>query len=349
VEVRLHSGIQGGQVGLRLDNAHTHFQEVALRQFVNVTQYYYLGGQRVALRRDGGLTYLLADHLGSTALTVDSSGAKVAELRYKAYGETRFASGTTPTDYRYTGQREEALLGGLVHMGARFYDVSLARWLSADTLVPEPGNPQALNRYSYVVGRVLNLTDPTGHYYYDPGCDCLVKTHENRLEYEEYTRRPTAEEMTNPFGAIMVQEMLIPEGEGAIGLRLDVSVASIGYGADLNVELLYKPGEGFGLYVSPSVGYATPGWGVTAGPVFVTNLPSLDEYSGHVETIGGSLKLVLGLEVDVSGDPDDPEAPRATYFGVGPGIEWSGYAMTGETRTLSGWWDELKEWLGLDE
>jgi hypothetical protein len=56
------SGIQGGQVGLRVENAHTHFQEVALKRLVNVTQYYYLGGQRVALRRDGGLTYLLADH-----------------------------------------------------------------------------------------------------------------------------------------------------------------------------------------------------------------------------------------------------------------------------------------------
>jgi hypothetical protein len=78
------SGIQGGQVGLRVGNAHTHVQEVALKRLVNVTQTYYLGGQRVALRRDGGLTYLLADHLGSTALTVDRNGAKVAELRYKA-------------------------------------------------------------------------------------------------------------------------------------------------------------------------------------------------------------------------------------------------------------------------
>jgi hypothetical protein len=176
-----------------------------------------------------------------------------------------------------------------------------------------------------------------------------VKTRENRLEHEEYTQRPTAEEMTNPFGAIMVQEMLVPQGEGAIGLRLDGSVASAGYGADLNIELVYKPREGIGLYLTPSVGYATPGWGVTAGPVFVTNLPSLDEYSGHVDTIGGSVKLGLGLEVDVSGEANVPEAPRATYLGVGPGIEWSGYAMTGETRTFLGWVGELVRWLGLEE
>jgi hypothetical protein len=93
-------------------------------------------------------------------------------------------------------------------MGARFYAPYIARWLSADTLVPEPGNPQALNRYSYVVGRALNLTDPTGHYYYDPGCDCLVQTHENRLEHPDYTSIPTAQQYTIPAGAIEVQLLL---------------------------------------------------------------------------------------------------------------------------------------------
>jgi RHS repeat-associated protein len=44
---------------------------------------------------------------------------------------------------------------GLYHMGARFYDPALGRWLSADTLVPEPGNPQAFNRFSYVGGNPL--------------------------------------------------------------------------------------------------------------------------------------------------------------------------------------------------
>jgi hypothetical protein len=48
-------------------------------------------------------------------------------------------------------------------MGARWYDVSLARWTSADTLVPEPGNPQALNRYSYVNNQPLTFRDSSGH------------------------------------------------------------------------------------------------------------------------------------------------------------------------------------------
>jgi len=81
---------------------------------------------RVAEREatSGGDTfyYLLGDHLGSTAITADSSGNKVAEMRYKAWGESRFSSGTTPTKRQYTGQLNEMTTIGLYFYGARFYD-----------------------------------------------------------------------------------------------------------------------------------------------------------------------------------------------------------------------------------
>jgi hypothetical protein len=48
-------------------------------------------------------------------------------------------------------------------MGARYYDAELARFASADTTVPDPSSPQALNRYSYVYNDPLSYTDPTGH------------------------------------------------------------------------------------------------------------------------------------------------------------------------------------------
>jgi hypothetical protein len=38
------------------------------------------------------------------------------------------------------------------------------RWAQADTVVPQPGNPQALNRYSYVLNNPLRFVDPTGHF-----------------------------------------------------------------------------------------------------------------------------------------------------------------------------------------
>ena len=50
-------------------------------------------------------------------------------------------------------------------MGARWYEGRIGRWVSADTIVPDPFNPQSLNRYSYVFGSPLRLVDPSG---YDP-------------------------------------------------------------------------------------------------------------------------------------------------------------------------------------
>ncbi len=139
------------------------YDDVTLPVQVSATKYYYLGGQRVALRQGGTLYYLLTDHLGSTALTANSSGTKTGELRYKAYGETRYASGTTPTSRRFTGQLEESTIG-LYDYGARFYDPALGRFLSADPLVPRPGDPQNLNRYTYVRNNPLKYIDPSGYY-----------------------------------------------------------------------------------------------------------------------------------------------------------------------------------------
>ena len=44
-------------------------------------------------------------------LSPHRGGRGVAELRYKAWGETRYTYGTTPTTYRFTGQREDATIG----------------------------------------------------------------------------------------------------------------------------------------------------------------------------------------------------------------------------------------------
>ena len=52
---------------------------------------------------------------------------------------------------------------GLSYYNARWYDAQLGRFVSADTLVPELGNPQDLNRMAYVRGNPLNHRDPSGH------------------------------------------------------------------------------------------------------------------------------------------------------------------------------------------
>lgn len=48
-------------------------------------------------------------------------------------------------------------------MGARYYNPRLGRWIQPDTIVPDAGNPQALNRYSYVYNNPTQYIDPDGH------------------------------------------------------------------------------------------------------------------------------------------------------------------------------------------
>ncbi len=124
-------------------------------------KYYTAGAVRVAVRDTTGVSFLLSDHLGSTslALRVDSSYvvSSESEQRYSAWGETRDPSGTMPTRRGYTGQYSEPSLGILFY-NARWMDPLIGRFISADTIIPEPGNPIAWDRYAYTSNNPLQWT-----------------------------------------------------------------------------------------------------------------------------------------------------------------------------------------------
>jgi RHS repeat-associated protein len=156
-------------------------------QATKQTSYYYVAGQRIAMRVTVGvsttLTYLHGDHLGSTSLSTDADGDELYRRGYYPYGEERYAVGVAVTDYGFTGQREEAYID-LIEMGARWYDSSLGRWLSADTIVPDPGNPQSLNRYAYVRNNPLRYVDPSGHIEEDQYEDAIEIINDLRDNYD---------------------------------------------------------------------------------------------------------------------------------------------------------------------
>jgi RHS repeat-associated protein len=146
------------------DNVGNVGQGEAEARIAAITKYYYFGGQRIATRGpDNTLTWLHADHLGSTSLATDGGGGKVARQLYYPFGGTRWASvAPLPTDFGFTGQRNQSTIG-LYDYHARFYDPLVGRFVSADTIVPSPGDPQALNRYSYANNNPLVYVDPSGH------------------------------------------------------------------------------------------------------------------------------------------------------------------------------------------
>lgn len=132
-------------------------------------RYYYLfDGRRVALRRvkpTGNLQtrYFHGDHLGTVGLQTNASGVVKSELRTLPFGADRWSTGTSQTEYAFTGERRHDLLGGVYKMGARYYDPEYRTWLTPDTIIPDPRRPQSLNRYAYVENNPLRFVDPTGH------------------------------------------------------------------------------------------------------------------------------------------------------------------------------------------
>ncbi len=146
------------------------------------TQYVFAGGERIASRITGGAPppnpesdalvldavalsttlYYHGDHLGSSSVITDADGRPQQRLAYMPYGATQANSGTLDVRHKYTGQELDAEIG-LYFYNARYYDPVLGRFTQADTIVPNPANPQTLNRYSYALNNPMRYTDPTGH------------------------------------------------------------------------------------------------------------------------------------------------------------------------------------------
>lgn len=195
--------------------------------------YYTFNGQVIAQRetisKGSDLCYLHGDHLGSVSVAsgvnlANPAATPVSKQEYTPWGEER-SGDITATTRDFTGQQRDDT--GLVFMNARYYDPSLSRFISADSIVPGsasgaggtgivdydsqmalrpltvdfhevgfaqgvsaenaftmakgfsfelsgqdrqdakydqgPLNPQALNRYSYVLNNPLRYVDPTGH------------------------------------------------------------------------------------------------------------------------------------------------------------------------------------------
>jgi len=157
----------GNMVKSVVNNVTTYYPGRHYNKEVNGTtertqKFYQAAGQTIAVRTNGELKWILSDHLGSTSVTANADGTWNSELRYTPYGETRYNSGLTPSDYRYTGQLQQAELG-LYYYVARWYDPALGRFLSADSIIPGAGNPIAWDRYAGMGNNPIRFKDPTGH------------------------------------------------------------------------------------------------------------------------------------------------------------------------------------------
>jgi len=111
-------------------------------------------------------SYYHTDHLGSSNVITDENGDLQSHFEYLPYGKTSrderpINSDSRTNDYRFTGKELDT--SGLYYYGARYYDPEIGRFITADSIVQNPLDPQTLNRYTYCRNNPLIYTDPTGH------------------------------------------------------------------------------------------------------------------------------------------------------------------------------------------
>jgi RHS repeat-associated protein len=113
------------------------------------------------------LRYQFDNHLGSSSLELDASGAIISYEEYYPYGSTSYQAvpGVVQVSlkrYRYTGKERDEETGFYYH-GARYYAAWLGRWTRTD---PASIDPAASSLYEYCQNRPVVLADPDGK---DPG------------------------------------------------------------------------------------------------------------------------------------------------------------------------------------
>ena len=147
---------------------------------------YTYGAGLINERRAGGEEYIYHyNHLGSAVAITDGNGEIVFRIVYGTYGElydirnaggvslltAETAEGCTAAEvgyalgmeYLYNGQYGVSTgRNGLYYMRARYYDQDIKRFINRDILSGNIGNSQSLNRYCYVQGNPVSLTDPFG-------------------------------------------------------------------------------------------------------------------------------------------------------------------------------------------
>jgi RHS repeat-associated protein len=104
--------------------------------------------------------FILQDGLGSVRSVVNKA-ITVQEIRqYDPYGTPFGPTGTSQTDYGFTGEPTNDI--GLVYLRVRTYRPDLGIFTSLDPFEGTPDRPMSLNGYSYVEGNPANLVDPSG-------------------------------------------------------------------------------------------------------------------------------------------------------------------------------------------
>uniref|UniRef100_UPI00069648FD RHS repeat domain-containing protein n=1 Tax=Streptomyces odonnellii TaxID=1417980 RepID=UPI00069648FD len=126
------------------------------------TRYYDLGGAQAIRTDDNKVSFILPDHLGTGQLAVDASTLGLQQRRTTPFGAARGVAQPSawPGSKGFVGGTVDRSTG-LTHLGAREYDPSTGRFISADPVM-DLADPQQINGYAYADNNPTTYSDPTG-------------------------------------------------------------------------------------------------------------------------------------------------------------------------------------------
>ncbi|MEN6386932.1 MAG: RHS repeat-associated core domain-containing protein [Phycisphaerales bacterium] len=137
---------------------------------------YNYGNDLISMYKAGANSYYHYDGLGTVKQMANSSGAVTASLTYDAFGNLVTYTGGITSTYGFTGEQQFNEVDSLVFLRARYYNVSVGRFISRDPILAPIqtvnyrmwllpymiSQPQILNPYVYVQNNPIINIDPTG-------------------------------------------------------------------------------------------------------------------------------------------------------------------------------------------
>ena len=281
---------------------------------------------------------MLRDHLGSTSVIVDAAGAKLWEDRYYPFGDIRHTWKKTndlplQTAYRYTGQRHEVGIG-LYDYRSRWYDPVLGKFVQADTIVPEPGDPQSLNRYAYTLNNPVKYNDPSGHRWVEDndanpcrvvgGCEAI--RNEGYIEHPQILKQQASKriEPVRNYAKEFVGNMMRPApfnvlGQllSQVGLSLPDQTMAVNIGYIGGIGVLGRMSTSVAVDTQGNIALLRSGGGgvgdpISAGGVSITltNASSVMDLEGSSINIGGYFGELLSTTGELIIFPDKKNLPR---------------------------------------
>lgn len=138
------------------------FELTANGTTITATRYYTFAGKTIATRTKtgaSGVNTLITDHHGTAEIAINNSTNQATRRYHDPYGNPRGTTTPWIDDKGFLGKPTDTT--GLTHIGARYYDPQIGRFITVDPLI-DLTDPQQWQAYAYANNTPVTMSDPTG-------------------------------------------------------------------------------------------------------------------------------------------------------------------------------------------